>query len=183
MSSPYVTTINVLSPFLEFPSPQESFISESNVPTCPYGFGSIVWLPLVRELNTNPSPPSFPLAGQASVVKYLSLFLLCSQNAVLILVMRYVRVRPGDLFLSTTAVILAECCKLAFCLVLIFMHEGFSIRAWAKHLYENIIAQPMDCLKISIPSIVYTLQNNLLYVAVSNLEAATFQVRKREICW
>ena len=34
-----------------------------------------------------------------------------------------------------------------------------------------------DTLKMSIPAIVYMLQNNLQYVAVSNLEAAVFQVR------
>ena len=47
---------------------------------------------------------------------------------------------------------------------------------WLKHLYENIVLQPMDCLKVSIPSFIYVIQNNLLYIAVSNLEAATFQV-------
>merc|ERR1711976_765412 len=114
--------------------------------------------------------------GQGQFVKHLSLFLLCSQNAVLILVMRYVRVRPGDLFMSTTAVIVAEFCKFTFCLGLIFYQEGMSFRGFSNHLHENIFSQPMDCLKISVPSIVYTLQNNLLYIAVSNLEAATFQV-------
>ena len=48
--------------------------------------------------------------------------------------------------------------------------------AWLRHLYENIVLQPMDCLKVSVPSFVYVIQNNLLYIAVSNLEAATFQV-------
>ena len=109
-------------------------------------------------------------------VKYLSLFLFCSQNAVLILVMRYVRVRPGDLFMSTTVVIVVEFCKFSFCLGLIFYQEGLSLWGLSDHLHENIFSQPMDCLKISVPSIVYTLQNNLIYIAVSNLDAATFQV-------
>lgn len=131
---------------------------------------------ITRDIDDKMPPPSAAHQGYNNLVKYMSLFLLCSQNAVLILVMRYVRVRPGDLFVSTTAVILTEVCKLAFCLSLIFYQEQFSIRAFAQHLHENIIAQPLDCLKISVPSVVYTLQNNLLYVAVSNLEAATFQV-------
>lgn len=33
-----------------------------------------------------------------------------------------------------------------------------------------------DCLKLSIPAILYVIQNNLQYVAASNLDVATFQV-------
>lgn len=64
---------------------------------------------------------AFSLAGQALVLKYVSLVLLCSQNAVLILVMRYVLTRAGDMFMSSTAVIMAELFKLFFCLVVIFI--------------------------------------------------------------
>lgn len=62
--------------------------------------------------------------------------------------------------------------------VRVSLQEG-SVSRWLQHLNENIIQQPWDCLKISVPSVVYILQNNLLYLAVSNLEAATFQVSSR----
>lgn len=55
--------------------------------------------------------------------------------------------------------------------------SGCSIGQWLKYLHEHTVKQPIDCLKVSVPAIVYMLQNNLLYVALSNLEAATFQVR------
>ncbi|CAI9715728.1 UDP-galactose translocator-like isoform X3 [Octopus vulgaris] len=110
-------------------------------------------------------------------MKYISLTSLTLQNALLALVMRYVRTRPGDLFMSTTAVIMSEVLKFVTCLVFIFIQEG-SVSNWLRHLNENIIKQPIDCMKVSIPSLVYTLQNNLLYVAVSNLDAATYQEEK-----
>ena len=56
------------------------------------------------------------------MLKYVSLVTLTLQNAVLILVVRYVRVRPGDMFLPTTAVVLAEFVKLTSCLVIIFVN-------------------------------------------------------------
>ncbi|XP_060070966.1 UDP-galactose translocator-like [Ylistrum balloti] len=111
-----------------------------------------------------------------AVLKSVSLVLLTLQNAALILVMRYVRIRNGDMFMATTAVIISEALKCLTCLVIIFCEEKFIVRNWIKHLYDNIFSQPMDCVNVSVPSLIYVLQNNLLYVAVSNLDAATFQV-------
>lgn len=110
------------------------------------------------------------------MLKYLSLFLLTAQNALLILIMRYVRTRGGDMFMATSAVVMAEIFKFSVSLLIIFYQHHGSVHRWMNHLHENIILQPMDCLKVSVPSLIYTMQNNLLYLALSNLDAATFQV-------
>ncbi|XP_046542938.1 LOW QUALITY PROTEIN: UDP-galactose translocator-like [Haliotis rubra] len=115
------------------------------------------------------------VSSSGDVLKYFSLMCLTLQNALLILVMRYVRTRNGDMFMATTAVILSEILKFSSCLLLILYQEG-NLRRFLQRLNEDIIQQPLDCLKVSVPSLIYTLQNNLLYMAVSNLDAATFQV-------
>ncbi|XP_052780271.1 UDP-N-acetylglucosamine transporter-like [Mya arenaria] len=114
--------------------------------------------------------------GPTYMVKYLSLLALVGQNAMVILVMRYVRTRGGDMFMATSAVVMSEILKCATSMLIIFYLHGSSFRRWAHHLHENILLQPGDCVKVSVPSLVYTLQNNLLYIALSNLDAATFQV-------
>ncbi|XP_060557334.1 UDP-galactose translocator-like isoform X2 [Ruditapes philippinarum] len=111
----------------------------------------------------------------ASVLKYISLVLLTAQNAVFILSMRYVRTREGDMFFTTSAVILQEAIKCFVSLIIILVQEG-SVKGWLHHLNENILKNPLDCIKVSVPSLVYTLQNNLIFIGVSNLDAAVFQV-------
>lgn len=58
--------------------------------------------------------------------------------------------------------------------------SGYSMRALNSILRQEILHKPIETLKLAIPSGIYTLQNNLLYVALSNLDAATYQVHQRE---
>ncbi|XP_039180381.1 UDP-galactose translocator isoform X1 [Crotalus tigris] len=109
-------------------------------------------------------------------LKYISLAVLVVQNASLILSIRYVRTLPGDRFFATTAVVMAEILKGITCLLLIFIQKQGNLRKFAASLYDSILVQYMDTLKLAVPSLIYTLQNNLQYVAISNLPAATFQV-------
>ncbi|XP_058445190.1 UDP-N-acetylglucosamine transporter [Malaya genurostris] len=111
-----------------------------------------------------------------SNLKYLSLVTLTLQNAILGLSMRYARTRSGDMFLSSTAVVMAEVVKLGTSLVLVFLEEGKSFPRFRGILHSTIVKQPFDTLKICVPSFVYIVQNNLLYVAASHLDAATYQV-------
>jgi len=108
-------------------------------------------------------------------LKYLSLLTLTVQNSAVSLCMRYAKTREGDIFFSSTAVFCAELLKLLTCLVLVFMEEGTALRFKAS-LHSAIIKNKVDTLKMTVPSLIYVLQNNLLYVSAANLDAATYQV-------
>ncbi|MFT7819247.1 UDP-galactose translocator [Arapaima gigas] len=109
-------------------------------------------------------------------LKYCSLAILVVQNASLILSIRYVRTLPGDRFFATSAVVMAELLKVLTCLVIILLQKKGNVRDFVVLLYDSIVIQYLDTLKLAVPSLIYTLQNNLQYVAISNLPAATFQV-------
>lgn len=70
---------------------------------------------------------------------------------------------------------MAEILKLVTCLVLVYNEEK-SFSRFVQTLHATIIKNPMDTFKICIPSLVYIIQNNLLYVSASHLDAATYQV-------
>ena len=109
-------------------------------------------------------------------LKYVSLVLLVLQNAALILMMRYTRNQPGDMYFSTTAVCVTEALKMITCVfILLYQHKG-NVVELSRILWSTIVLQPLDTLKVSVPAFIYTMQNNLMFIGVSNLSAATFQV-------
>uniref|UniRef100_A0A8B9DE69 UDP-N-acetylglucosamine transporter n=1 Tax=Anser cygnoides TaxID=8845 RepID=A0A8B9DE69_ANSCY len=111
-------------------------------------------------------------------LKYLSLSILVFQTTSLVLTMRYSRTlkEEGPRYLSSTAVVLAELLKIFTCILLVYKDSKCNLRALNRVLHDEILNKPMETLKLAIPSGIYTLQNNLLYVALSNLDAATYQV-------
>ncbi|XP_001372109.3 UDP-galactose translocator [Monodelphis domestica] len=120
--------------------------------------------------------PGLPGASHHRWLKQASLAVLVVQNASLILSIRYARTLPGDRFFATTAVVMAEVLKGATCLLLLFAQKRGNVKHFVLFLHEAVLVQYVDTLKLAVPSLIYTLQNNLQYVAISNLPAATFQV-------
>uniref|UniRef100_G3PFY1 Solute carrier family 35 member A3a n=1 Tax=Gasterosteus aculeatus aculeatus TaxID=481459 RepID=G3PFY1_GASAC len=111
-------------------------------------------------------------------LKYLSLGVLVFQTTSLVLTMRYSRTlqAEGPRYLASSAVVVAEMMKILACVLLVFKEHNYSVRALNSILRQEIAHKPIETLKLAIPSGIYTLQNNLLYVALSNLDAATYQV-------
>eukprot|EP00063_Salmo_salar_P050259 XP_014025094.1 PREDICTED: UDP-N-acetylglucosamine transporter-like isoform X4 [Salmo salar] len=66
--------------------------------------------------------------------------------------------------------------KIITCVLLIFKGHSYNVRALNSILRQEITHKPIETLKLAIPFGIYTLQNNLLYVALSNLDAATYQI-------
>ncbi|KAJ7992977.1 hypothetical protein DPEC_G00267670 [Dallia pectoralis] len=114
----------------------------------------------------------------SSRLKYMSLGVLVFQTTSLVLTMRYSRTLQGEgpRYLASSAVVVAEFLKIITCVLLVFKEQSYSVRALNSILRQEIAHKPMETLKLAIPSGIYTLQNNLLYVALSNLDAATYQV-------
>lgn len=56
------------------------------------------------------------------------------------------------------------------------MLEQYTGNSIIESIKVHVFARPLDFLKISIPAILYLVQNTLLYVALSNLSAPLFQV-------
>lgn len=70
---------------------------------------------------------------------------------------------------------MSEVVKLLTCIVIVYVETGGIVNL-LDTLDRQIVKQPMDTLKVCVPSFVYLVQNNLLYLSASHLDAATYQV-------
>lgn len=66
--------------------------------------------------------------------------------------------------------------KFTICLIVIFYQSGSSISELVSQLHYHVLETPIELVKLFVPSFLYTVQNNLLYLALTNLDAATYQV-------
>ncbi|KAK4442900.1 putative nucleotide-sugar transporter [Podospora aff. communis PSN243] len=116
-------------------------------------------------------------------LKQASLITLTFQNSALILIMHYSRIMspPGDhRYFASTAVFLNEVMKLAICLTFSIYEVSRSLapQTPATVMFEQIYNSVFsgDGWKLAIPGFLYTFENTLQYVALSNLDAVHFQI-------
>ena len=135
--------------------------------------------PLSRRLRKTSGSGGEVSTSTAVFIKYAALFLLVAQMVGLVLLMRYSRiVHTGEegaapMYLASTAVFMMEVMKLVICLgVIAWQSHG----ALVSELRVHVLQSPLEILKLTVPSALYTVQNNLLYLALTNLDAATYQV-------
>ncbi|KAL3896054.1 MAG: hypothetical protein SGCHY_004320 [Lobulomycetales sp.] len=139
-----------------------------------------------RRLNTRwlqkRRPGEYQMsAGKAYYLKWISLVTLVVQNSALVILMKYSRTatvtsNPSPPYLASTAVVLSEVIKLLICLV-VYARELHNRGVLSvSRLMSDLFGRDSQWLKLCVPAVLYLVQNNLQYLAVTILDAATFQV-------
>ncbi|WOO80697.1 UDP-galactose transporter [Vanrija pseudolonga] len=134
-------------------------------------------------------------------LKWVSLITLALQNAFLTIIMHYSRVStpPERTYSAAAAVLLNELLKGSISILIALKKIDTTMNAEPASWQEKeatrtavpgglTVLHPSrlralgraifspDCPKLAIPAVLYVIQNNLQYVAASNLDVATFQV-------
>ena len=149
-----------------------------------------------RQQPGTPSTANFARGGADAAVpwyaspmkraKAISLAVLMVQNSALTLAMRYSRTRKtAHRYHPSEAVVMSEVVKLIISLALAAMAQeprpmaGRGLLARVADRYvgaaRDAYAEPGSYVLL-VPAALYAVQNNLQYVAASNLEPAVFQV-------
>uniref|UniRef100_A0A7E4VAM4 UDP-galactose transporter n=2 Tax=Panagrellus redivivus TaxID=6233 RepID=A0A7E4VAM4_PANRE len=112
----------------------------------------------------------------ATVYKYLGIALLTLQQTSMPLMGRAARYREeSEVFITTVNVFMMDVIKLVVCSTILIVSEG-SIEKYVTALKSALFDDYVETVKIWVPAIIYILQNNLYYVALTNLEPSTFCV-------
>ena len=129
-----------------------------------------------RALETSTSlPPLAASAKSAEWAKWTSLGLLVLQNSSLFVVTRYSRLpdHNGMMYISSVVVLVVELCKMLICLGV--LSAGGPAMLFAV-LWQHVWNEREQTARLAIPAFCYALQNNLIFLAISNLSAAAAQV-------
>lgn len=115
--------------------------------------------------------------GPLCTVKRAVLVLFVLQTTSYVLLIRYSKVRSlsesNPAYASTETVFMGEVFKLVACLVMVGRAAGGIVPALVLLRTE---LGSSDTLKCAVPAVAYTLQSNLMFVALTNLSAPIFQV-------
>ena len=100
--------------------------------------------------------------------------LLVLQHTAYVLLVRYTLKDGKNTYIQSSVVVATEVTKVVVSLVCLY-REKLSFRAWL-HCIKYEVFNVYHLLEMSGLSLLFTVQNNLTYFAVENLEAGVFLV-------
>ncbi|XP_027710857.1 CMP-sialic acid transporter isoform X2 [Vombatus ursinus] len=121
-----------------------------------------------------------PRENVSLIFKLYCLTVMTLVAAAYIIALRYTRTTDKELYFSTTAVCISEVIKLLLSVGILAKETG-SVGRFKTSLKENVLGSPKELMKLSVPSLVYAVQNNMAFLALSNLDAAVYQVQQNPL--
>uniref|UniRef100_A0A0K2U5L4 UDPNacetylglucosamine transporterlike [Oreochromis niloticus] n=1 Tax=Lepeophtheirus salmonis TaxID=72036 RepID=A0A0K2U5L4_LEPSM len=115
-----------------------------------------------------------PNISYTLVIRISVLSLLIVQTTSGVLLMRYSRLYNS--YSSTLAVFYSEIVKTIIVLLLFYKQNTLSFKLTWAAIKNEIIFNPKETIKLIVPGVLYSIQNNIIFIALSNLDAATFQI-------
>src|ERR1700682_3884490 len=97
-----------------------------------------------------------------SVQRFLLLAALCIQNAAITLSMRYSKGVLHEPYLVSTTVVVNESIKLVICILVLYRQLNYS----ARLLYNRILLCIRTSLLLSVPGLIYMIQNQLAFIGL-----------------
>jgi len=108
--------------------------------------------------------------------RYIALILLMVQTTAVILTIRFSLTSNGLPYIKTTSVVMSEVFKLVASVILLGVERKEPIGKLIGYLKHEMIDRWRDAILLGVPAGLYTLQNNLLFIALQNLDGTTYQV-------
>lgn len=135
----------------------------------------------MTAISTPSVPGSVKTSNSLTRLKILALITLVLQNSGLTVAMRLSRVKKesSNLYITSTAVVVSEGLKTLISLFIYYLSnrsKDANIFQSMMHAKEDCFADGRDALRVAVPSGLYVIQNNLQYIATSNLPAEIYQV-------
>jgi len=84
--------------------------------------------------------------------------------------------RQPTRYLNSTAVTLSELIKVAISLIGIAATERLMLRGLLRAAHQTLLGQPQQLLKVAVPALLYTVQNNVIYASLAHIDSVTFQI-------
>jgi solute carrier family 35 (UDP-sugar transporter), member A1/2/3 len=134
-----------------------------------------------ETLELNPKIRRILFRNDNYLLKCICLISLVIYTTSMVLVTRYSRTttttndNSNKQYLSTTVVFNTEIVKVFVCFYIVWIMEGSLIATFSK-LKNDILMKPLSTLEFIVPSLLYSIQNNLIFIGITNLDAVTFQL-------
>ena len=112
---------------------------------------------------------------KSKLIGMCALLTLVLQITSVVILLRYTRTMDGPRYISSTAIASAEVLKLLACLLVVAVNAG-SPSAFLRELHREMVTNKHEIARVAVPSFLYVIQNNLLFFALSNLDAVVYQL-------